>query len=168
MSFRVVISFLIFFCATMIGAERRRKMFRRVQSLILIRDYLRQIKAYVSHTGMSFPDMAASFTGAEPFGHISSILQENLSHNSFSCALRMTLIQAKSSLCISDSDIAFLISLIDKLGRFGLEETLSRLELADEELSSYIDHASGRASIDGKLALVIGGSIGAAAALLFL
>jgi Stage III sporulation protein AB (spore_III_AB). len=166
-SYRGILSLFFVFVSTLFGVELRRRLRQRVHSLLFIRDYLRLIKSYASHTGMNFRDIVFScVTDSEYDGFIMKI-RELISHNSFAFSFRRALDLSKTSFCLTDNDYRLLVSLVDQLGGFGLDDLLSRFDLADEELSSLIERLSGKVEKEGRLSVVVGVCVGGCAALLF-
>ena len=60
MAFRLFTCVLIVVCGGLTGYELRRRLSIRLRSIEMIRDYLRDVRAYISHTGMSLDDIAIS------------------------------------------------------------------------------------------------------------
>ncbi len=166
MTIRILAALLIISCGGLLGFEFRRKTFVRVKSLVMIRDYLKNVKSCISHTGMSLEDIAVRLDERNSSDNISLKIREYIQHEPFYYSFLHALGDTRRAFCLTDSDIDLMASLVKQLGCYDLDEALSCLSYADEQLSFLISDAERKCETEGKIDLTLGISVGAIAALI--
>lgn len=168
MGFRLVCGTLIVLCSCFIAFEKRSRLYIRVQSLEMIRDYFRNVRLYISHVGMSLDDIAFEIDRGVNRTKFSRIIREKTQHDNFSTSFSDTVHSLKGILCITSDDDAMLCSFAKRIGLLDREGALELLQLADEQLSSVIGSAVNKCKTDGKIYIALGLSCGIVAALMLL
>ena len=62
MKYRLFCGLFIVVCSGLIGWELRRRMLIRLRSLEMLREYLKSVRSYVSHTGMNIEDIFFNYS----------------------------------------------------------------------------------------------------------
>ena len=168
MAFRLFTCVLIVLCGGLTGYELRRRLSIRLRSIEMIRDYLRDVRAYISHTGMSLDDIAISLDNGAFSNQFTVKTREYSLYESFPSAFANALKVNRRLLCLTDNDIERIGSCIQRVGCYDLDGTLSCLDFADEKISSFISGARRKCETDGKLYITVGSTCGAIAALIIL
>lgn len=162
-----IIGMLIVACFGLIGLEVRRRLSVRAESLEMIREYLRLIKKYISHTGIALDDIVQAIYASQPDSVFYCRMNDNMAHG-FPEAFARTVEELRSVLCLSDDDAKKLSAMVTHLASFDMDGALSCLELADVRLSEAIASARVKCETDGRLYLTLGLAAGAVVALLVL
>ena len=169
MKYRLFCGLSIVVCSGLIGWELRRRMLIRLRSLEMLREYLKSVRSYVSHTGMNIEDIFFNIdksNNGKTFNSFIKKMSEYSQPNSFQSAFVTTLSQLKTGLCLSDDDMALLSSLMDQFGCFDVDQSVSALDFADERLSLMISEARKKFESNGKLYVTSGIACGVVAALI--
>ena len=168
MGYRLVCGVFLVVCACLIGFEKRSRLYVRLRSLEMLRDYFRSVRGYISHVGMSLDDIAYEIDKGMSRSNFSQIIREKTHHNGFSTAFADAVHTLKNSLCITADDQALLCSFAERIGGLDRDGAVETLQLADEQLISLIDSVKTKCETDGKIYVAFGLSCGIVAALMLL
>lgn len=165
---RAFICGIIVLCGFLMGLEFRRRLSLRVKGLETLSRFFKDIRSYISHTGMSLSDIVVLLDELPDYAVITSKMCDKIIRSPFDKAFSEALSEAGRALSLAPDDVCSVISSVCDLGCFDTDGVLSALDMIDDRLAFLIRSARNSLETNGRLSVTLGISSGLVISLVLL